>query len=88
MSEWRPHQGRQLHFQHDTSNCKADADQDSNGHPPVPPADAKESQVLSVGHRQVFFLSFCLLNTPCTQCQSSAFLLKTYNHAILLPSKL
>ena len=85
MSEWEPHKSRQLPLQHDASNCKANADQDSNSHPPVPPADAEEPQVLSVSYRQVFFLSFCLLNMSRTHVQASAILLNTYGHAMLLP---
>lgn len=78
MSEWMTdkghHQAWQLHLQHDASNCKADADQDSNGHAPVPPAYAKEAQVLSVSHCQVFLLSFCLLSMSGTLSSACCFI--------------
>lgn len=60
-----PYQAYQLVVQDYASSSKADADQHGNGHPPIPPAYAKEAQVLPMRHCQVFFLNlicFCLLS--------------------------
>ena len=62
LNQLLTHQARQLHFQQDPSNGKADADKNSKGHSPVPPTDPKKAQVLPVSHCQVFLLSFYLLH--------------------------